>query len=197
MSEQDGWLALTEANPEHSQWFIDRFRSMAAAGADLAGEARLIDAMLARGSRVLDAGCGTGRVGAFLAAAGHDVVGLAMEAVLGLVAAVVGAMVLTADRHARIGEARRRHKLLGSALGAGAVGGMVVATVQTLIAAGVLESDTGPILRWAVLPVLPAATAVILLGAVIVWRPQPPPSGGWRGCGSPAGRCCCRLWVGC
>jgi len=49
---------------------------MAADGADLDGEARLLDAMLARGSRVLDAGCGSGRVGAELAARGHVVVGV-------------------------------------------------------------------------------------------------------------------------
>jgi len=49
---------------------------MAAEGADLDGEARLLDAMLARGSRVLDAGCGPGRVGAELAARGHVVVGV-------------------------------------------------------------------------------------------------------------------------
>jgi hypothetical protein len=35
---------------------------MARDGADLAGEARLIDAMVARGSGILDAGCGSGRV---------------------------------------------------------------------------------------------------------------------------------------
>lgn len=55
---------------------------MADEGADLAGEARLIDAMVARGSRVLDAGCGTGRVGGFLAAAGHEVVGVDLDPVL-------------------------------------------------------------------------------------------------------------------
>ncbi|WP_239075573.1 class I SAM-dependent methyltransferase [Planosporangium flavigriseum] len=55
---------------------------MAAAGADLAGEARFIDAMLARGSRVLDAGCGAGRVGSLLASAGHDVVGVDLDPVL-------------------------------------------------------------------------------------------------------------------
>jgi SAM-dependent methyltransferase len=49
---------------------------MAAEGVDLEGEARLLDAMLARRSRVLDAGCGTGRVGAALAARGHFVVGV-------------------------------------------------------------------------------------------------------------------------
>ncbi|MCH7789785.1 MAG: class I SAM-dependent methyltransferase [Acidobacteria bacterium] len=49
---------------------------MAADGADLAGEARLIDAMAPRGARILDAGCGSGRVGSLLATLGHDVVGV-------------------------------------------------------------------------------------------------------------------------
>ena len=39
---------------------------MAAEGTDLAGEARFLDTLLDRGSRVLDAGCGTGRVSAAL-----------------------------------------------------------------------------------------------------------------------------------
>jgi SAM-dependent methyltransferase len=82
VSERNGWLKLLEADPNHSQWYIDRFRSMAESGADLAGEARLIDAMLPRGSRLLDAGCGTGRVGGFLAAAGHEVVGVDLDPVL-------------------------------------------------------------------------------------------------------------------
>jgi SAM-dependent methyltransferase len=68
------WATDTAAG--HSEWYIERFRRLAAEGADLAGEARLIDAMLARGSRVLDAGCGPGRVGAELAARGHTVVGV-------------------------------------------------------------------------------------------------------------------------
>ncbi|MGC5022558.1 class I SAM-dependent methyltransferase [Micromonospora sp. DT47] len=66
----------TETGPGHSQWYIDRFRKLAAEGADLAGEARLVDAMVPPGSRILDAGCGTGRVGAALAARGHRVVGV-------------------------------------------------------------------------------------------------------------------------
>ncbi|SCL73268.1 class I SAM-dependent methyltransferase [Micromonospora peucetia] len=66
----------TETGPEHSQWYIDRFRRLAAEGADLAGEARLLDAIVPPGSRILDAGCGTGRVGAALAARGHTVVGV-------------------------------------------------------------------------------------------------------------------------
>jgi SAM-dependent methyltransferase len=82
VEDENGWLKLTRADPDHSQWYIDRFRSMAAQGVDLGGEARLIDAMVARGSRVLDAGCGAGRVGAFLAAAGHEVVGVDLDPVL-------------------------------------------------------------------------------------------------------------------
>jgi SAM-dependent methyltransferase len=76
------WIELTERNPEHSAWYVERFRTMAAAGDDLAGEARLIDAMVPRGSRVLDAGCGPGRVGRFLFDAGHTVVGVDIDPVL-------------------------------------------------------------------------------------------------------------------
>jgi SAM-dependent methyltransferase len=73
---------VTQNGPDHSQWYIDRFRRMAAEGADLAGEARLVDAMLPRAARVLDAGCGPGRVGAELAARGHSVVGVDADAAL-------------------------------------------------------------------------------------------------------------------
>lgn len=74
MSQLTRWVTAHGAG--HSQWYIDRFRRMAAEGVDLDGEARLLDAMLERGSRVLDAGCGPGRVGAALAARGHVVVGV-------------------------------------------------------------------------------------------------------------------------
>jgi SAM-dependent methyltransferase len=82
VDQQNGWLQLTERNPGHSQWYVDRFRAMSQAGTDLGGEARLVDAMVPRRSRVLDAGCGTGRVGGHLAAAGHDVVGVDLDPVL-------------------------------------------------------------------------------------------------------------------
>jgi SAM-dependent methyltransferase len=74
VSEPTRWVTAHGAG--HAQWYIERFRRMAAEGVDLDGEARLLDAMLARGSRVLDAGCGPGRVGAELAARGHVVVGV-------------------------------------------------------------------------------------------------------------------------
>ena len=79
MTEQNRWLRQIAQNPGHSRAYIERFRTLAADGADLAGEARLIDAMLPRGSRILDAGCGTGRVGGVLATAGHDVAGVDLD----------------------------------------------------------------------------------------------------------------------
>jgi len=55
---------------------------MERAGDDLAGEARFVDAMAARGAHILDAGCGPGRVGGYLAAAGHRVVGVDVDPAL-------------------------------------------------------------------------------------------------------------------
>ena len=77
MSRPTRWV--TDTKPGHSQWYIERFRTMAAEGADLGGEARLVDAMVAPGSRVLDAGCGPGRTGAVLHERGHTVVGVDMD----------------------------------------------------------------------------------------------------------------------
>jgi SAM-dependent methyltransferase len=79
---QSRWEQKVAADPQHSHWYVDRFRRMVADGADLAGEARLVDAMVPRGSRVLDAGCGPGRVGGELHRRGHTVVGVDVDPVL-------------------------------------------------------------------------------------------------------------------
>jgi SAM-dependent methyltransferase len=76
------WTRLTEENPQHSAAYIQRFKDLAADGFDLVGEARLVDAMLPRGSRVLDAGSGTGRIAGYLAGVGHTVVGVDGDPVL-------------------------------------------------------------------------------------------------------------------
>lgn len=77
--ETNLWRAVVARNPDHSQNFAQRWRMMAAQGTDIDGEVRLIDAMAERGSRILDAGCGTGRTGGRLAAAGHTVVGVDLD----------------------------------------------------------------------------------------------------------------------
>lgn len=55
---------------------------MESQGQDIDGEARLIDAVAERESRILDAGCGTGRVGGYLLRRGHTVVGTDVDPVL-------------------------------------------------------------------------------------------------------------------
>lgn len=67
------WASVTGADPEHSQRYITRWENIEGGGADIDGEARLVDAMAPRGARVLDAGAGTGRVAAHLSALGHQV----------------------------------------------------------------------------------------------------------------------------
>ncbi|WP_433672577.1 class I SAM-dependent methyltransferase [Nocardia sp. CA-136227] len=76
------WEEIIAADPTHSTRYVERFRNLAAEGTDIVGEARLIDAMLGRGSRVLDAGCGPGRIGGHLHQVGHTVVGVDVDPIL-------------------------------------------------------------------------------------------------------------------
>jgi SAM-dependent methyltransferase len=80
--EPSAWTRTIAADPEHSHRYAARWRRLAAEGHDLDGEARMLDAMVGRGSRILDAGCGTGRVGGRLAALGHTVVGVDVDPAL-------------------------------------------------------------------------------------------------------------------
>lgn len=80
--EPSKWTRMISADPAHSHRYAERFRAMAAAGHDLLGEARTVDAMVAPGSRILDAGCGPGRHAGYLAERGHRVVGIDVDPVL-------------------------------------------------------------------------------------------------------------------
>lgn len=82
MEKRSQWADMVAADPEHSHRYARRFKDLAAAGADIHGEARLVDAMASRGARILDAGCGAGRIAGYLAAQGHRVIGVDLDPVL-------------------------------------------------------------------------------------------------------------------
>ncbi len=79
MREKSLWQIQTERNPGHSDWYIQRFKTMQEQGQDIFGEARLIDAMVPRGATILDAGSGPGRLGTYLHNAGHRVTGVDID----------------------------------------------------------------------------------------------------------------------
>jgi SAM-dependent methyltransferase len=76
--------------PHESRWasmsggggrrYAERFAALAAAGNDMHGEASFCAALVPPGSRVLDAGCGTGRVAMRLAELGYECVGVDSDA---------------------------------------------------------------------------------------------------------------------
>lgn len=73
------WHAAVRRDPEHARRYAERWRRISSEGADILGEARLVDAMAPRRARILDAGCGTGRLAAHLLPAGHTVVGVDLD----------------------------------------------------------------------------------------------------------------------
>ncbi|MGW4322052.1 class I SAM-dependent methyltransferase [Streptomyces sp. NPDC004684] len=72
------WTQLTGG--KHGKDYAARFEALARTGEDVHGEARFCAALAPAGARVLDAGCGTGRVMIRLAELGYDCVGVDLDA---------------------------------------------------------------------------------------------------------------------
>jgi SAM-dependent methyltransferase len=70
------WQQLTGTDADAGARYAARFAGLATSGADVHGEARLCASLAPAGARVLDAGCGTGRVAARLAELGYLCVGV-------------------------------------------------------------------------------------------------------------------------
>ncbi|MFE2601009.1 class I SAM-dependent methyltransferase [Streptomyces sp. NPDC059396] len=71
------WAELTDGTS--GEEYAARFAALADSGMDTHGEARFCAALVPAGARVLDAGCGTGRVMIRLAALGYDCVGVDLD----------------------------------------------------------------------------------------------------------------------
>ena len=73
-------IARESAGPDYARRYAERFRALAARGDDVHGEATFVARLAEPPARVLDAGCGTGRVAIRLAALGYSVVGVDLDA---------------------------------------------------------------------------------------------------------------------
>jgi SAM-dependent methyltransferase len=78
MSEQrDRWAELTAGKA--GEKYARRFAQLAESGHDVHGEASFCTTLLEPGARVLDAGCGTGRIAIRLAELGHHCTGVDVD----------------------------------------------------------------------------------------------------------------------
>ncbi len=73
-------IARTTVGEDYAAAYAERFRAMAARGEDVHGEAGLFTRLVPAPARVLDAGCGTGRIAVRLHELGYDVVGIDVDA---------------------------------------------------------------------------------------------------------------------
>ncbi|WP_139980525.1 class I SAM-dependent methyltransferase [Nocardioides litoris] len=73
-------VARARHGDDYAAAYAERFRALAAEGDDVHGEADAVAALRPPPARVLDAGCGTGRVARRLAEQGYDVVGVDADA---------------------------------------------------------------------------------------------------------------------
>jgi SAM-dependent methyltransferase len=76
------WQQIARATngADYAERYAARFRALAARGGDVHGEARFVTTLAEPPARVLDAGCGTGRVAIRLAELGYEVVGVDLDA---------------------------------------------------------------------------------------------------------------------
>jgi SAM-dependent methyltransferase len=72
--------AAGAGDPTRGRDYAARFQALADQGADVHGEASLCASLVLPGSRILDAGCGTGRVAIRLAELGYECVGVDNDA---------------------------------------------------------------------------------------------------------------------
>ncbi|MFJ1969210.1 class I SAM-dependent DNA methyltransferase [Streptomyces sp. NPDC087903] len=91
-SRRDRWAKLTggQAGEEYAR----RFARLAESGHDVHGEAAFCDALLKPAARILDAGCGTGRIAIRLTELGHFCTGVDVDPSM---LAVAGREALTQD----------------------------------------------------------------------------------------------------
>ena len=71
--------ARAVAGDDYAATYAARFRALAERGQDIHGEATFVTGLVEPRARVLDAGCGTGRVAARLSELGYDVVGVDVD----------------------------------------------------------------------------------------------------------------------
>lgn len=72
-------IARETVGDDYAQRYADRFRAMAEGGQDTHGEARFVAGTVEPPARVLDAGCGTGRIAIRLSELGYEVVGVDVD----------------------------------------------------------------------------------------------------------------------
>lgn len=72
-------IAREGAGDDYAVRYAERFRALAESGEDVHGEASFVADLIAPPARVLDAGCGTGRVAVRLHELGYDVVGVDVD----------------------------------------------------------------------------------------------------------------------
>lgn len=73
-------IARAQAGEDYATTYAERFRRLAERGQDVHGEAALATRLVEPPARILDAGCGTGRIAVRLHELGYDVVGVDVDA---------------------------------------------------------------------------------------------------------------------